>query len=158
MQLYNTPPRQSFVPLAIPDDVPVYRINEEKFFADDELYEAGSIIVWPDEPNKAMKPLNDLARKEFKKFVEKLDKCGREVSEKAGKAYVPELVLETAYELAHQDSRRVQLLNGTQEVPIMGGKRKSRARKVEIEEVDPMIENNNKHSLNTAKAVNGAKP
>lgn len=146
--------------MTIPQDVPVYKIKEGKFFADDELYEAGSVIAWPEEPNLEMEPLNSMARENMRAYIQKLDKHGAEAAAKAGKAYVSlENAFENAHALAQQEGRRVTLLNGTQEVPLMGGSRRGRpkARKVTSDGVEEAnISNNNKHSLNSSKVVNDA--
>ena len=157
MQLYNTPPRQSFMPVVIPDDSPVYRIKEGKFFADDELYEPGSVIIWHEEPNLEMEPLNEMARDNMRAYIEKLDTHGRAAAQAAGKAYVSlASAFENAHALAKQEGRRVELLNGTQEVPIMGGKRRSapKAQKVDLTPAAPVVSSKNKHSLDTAKMIN----
>lgn len=161
MQLFSSPPRQSFSPVVIPDDVPVYRIGEDKFYADDELYEAGSVIVWSEEPNITMEPLNGLARARMQEFLAKLDEHGRAAAEKAGKAYISLAhAFENAHEIAKKEGRRVEMLNAKQEVPIMGG-RKTRAPKAKRVDVTALqeefrLDSNNKHSLNSPKAANQA--
>lgn len=157
MQLYSQPPRTAFMPVAIPDDVPVYRIKDGKFYADDELFEAGSIIAWDEEPNMEMEPLNPIARERMIKYMQKLDKYGREVAEKNGKAFIS---IEDAFNqsaiLAKSEGRRVSLLNGTQEVPIMGGgKRKGKAKARKIDNVTP-VDVITEKAANTSKAVNDA--
>lgn len=160
MQMQSQP-NQVFMPVVIPDDVPVYKILDGKFFADDELYEPGSLISWEEEPNLEMQPMNKLARRRMKEYVAKLDELGRAVAEKTGKAYISMAVsaFENASELAHQDGRRVNLLNGKKEVPIMGGQRRTKKARMitATEESDvPLIDSDNKHSLNSAKTVNDA--
>lgn len=163
MQMQPMRPTPSVIPIAIPEDRPVYRIKKGKFFADDELYEAGSIIVWPDEPNTEMQPLNGLAKEKMMVFLEKLDKKGKEMAAKTGYAYVDQAsAFANAQRVATQDSRRIELLNGETPVPILGTKRNSKkAEKVTVEE-EQITLSPNKLSLgitsaseaNTAKTVN----
>lgn len=125
MQLYPQPPRQSLAPTLIPDDVPVYKILDGKFYADDELFETGSIVVWPDEPNLDMEPLNEMARQRHKEFRMKLDKHARDVAEKNGKSFVSyDQAFENAMQAARNEGKRVTMLNGKTETPIMGAKKK----------------------------------
>lgn len=160
MQLYSTPPRTAYQPLVIPEDVPVYRILEGKFFADDELYEPGSIITWDEEPNLEMQPLNKLAQERAKAYRLKLDEYGRKVADKNGTAFISiDHAFEQANMLAQNESRRVNVLNAMPEVPIMGGKRTRapKAKKIELNaETDPLVSGNNKLSLNSAREINNA--
>ena len=135
MQLDNFPPRSSS-PAVIPQDEPVYRVNEGKFFADDTLYEEGQIITWPDEPNDSLEPLNDLAREKMKEFYAKIDEAGRKVAEKAGRAYVSRLdAFENSYALAKQEGRKVNVLNAPDQKNILGAKRgRPRGKKIEIDQ------------------------
>lgn len=156
MQLFSQPPRQSFSPTVIPDHVPVYRIKDGKFYADDELYEAGSIIAWAEEPNLEMEPLNALALKEMKKYLEKLDVHGREVAMKNGKAYVSYAdAFKNSMELAKQEGKRVTLLNGAQETPILGGSRRGpkKASKIDLQPEAPAAGTTGKLSLSNNRAV-----
>lgn len=149
MQLYSQPPRQSLAPTVIPDDVPVYKILDGKFYADDELFEAGSILVWPDEPNEEMMPLNTLARQKHVEYLQKLDRLGRQAAEKAGKSYVSkEDAFRNAMEAARDEGRRVTLLNGKTDTPIMGARKKGprKAKQITLgaEETVPVIPGANK--------------
>lgn len=156
MQLFSQPPRQSFSPTVIPDHVPVYRIKDGKFYADDELYDAGSIIAWEDEPNLEMEPMNALAVKEMKKYLEKLDVYGREVAAKNGKAYVSYGdAFRNSMELAKQEGKRVTLLNGMQETPILGGSRRGpkKASKIDLHPEPPAAGTTGKLSLSNNRAV-----
>ena len=158
MKLYSQPPIGSFQPTIIPDDVPVYRIKEGKFFGVDEnmndrLYEEGSIIAWNEEPNLEMEPLNEMAFDAMKAYVDKLDKYGKAAAEKAGKSYISLAdAFDNAYALANQEGKRVTLLNGPREVPIMGAKRRGRksAKSIEINRAsaEPV------HDLTGKKSVN----
>jgi hypothetical protein len=113
------------MPSVIPDDVPVYRINDGGFYADDTLFQKGAIIAYEDEPNMEMEPLNKLALERMKKYVSKLDKLGREVAEKTGKGFVSyEDAFKNAYSMGIQDGKKVSLLNAPRETPIMGSQNK----------------------------------
>lgn len=155
MQFHLSPPQQSYAPMVIPQDKPVYRLREQ-IYADDELYEAGAIITWEDIPNMAMEPMNALATEMFTLFIQELDDEGRKVAEKTGKKYRSlGDAFKNASELARQDGRRVESLNSPKNVPIMGAKIKKRGAKVQTE-TSPVINVGNKHSLNTHGAVNEA--
>lgn len=141
MQLFTSPPARNFQPVVIPQDTPVYRIKDGKLFADDVLYEAGSIITWPDEPNVEMEPLNEMAVKAMKTYLAKLDKAGRAVAAVAGRAYVSMAdAFDNSYAMAMQEGKRVTLLNGSDEPVVLGKKHKTppRARKIDIPS-DPVV-------------------
>jgi hypothetical protein len=131
-QLYSFPPR-SQAQLNIPQDVPVYKVGEGQFYADDELFPAGAIIVWPDEPNASLEPLNDLAREALGAFYEKMDAFGIAASEKTGKAYVKQAAaFRNQFSPAQQEGRRVAHLNGADDRQILGARRgRPRANKVD---------------------------
>lgn len=157
MQLFAQPPQRNFQPVVIPQDVPVYRIKEGKFFCDDVLYESGSIIVWPDEPNQEMEPLNALAIENMKYYLEKLDKHGREVAKATGKAYVSlSDAFANSYALAQQEGKRVTLLNGREEANILGKKRSGpqRARSIELPDAPEQVGTNGPLSVDGRQAVN----
>lgn len=152
MQLFTAPPRQSFQPVVIPQDMPVYRIKEGKFYADDELFEAGSIITWDEEPNLDMEPMNQLAMDRYGEFLNKIDTLGREKAKQDGKSYISYADAFTNFASLQQNSgKKVGVLNAPQEVPIMGGKRPKniRAKKVEIQEqTDVNVKQVGKFTLN----------
>lgn len=155
MQYHLQPPRQSYMPIAIPQDKPVYRIKEQ-IYADDELYEPGAIITWEDVPNMAMEPMNEMANEMFSMFIEELDKAGREVAAKTGKKYRSLAdAFKNASELAKQEGRRVEMLNASKPVPIMGVRLKRRGAKVQ-NEITSVVNLDNKHSLNNHNALNKA--
>lgn len=138
MQLFTQPPRTSFQPTVIPDDVPVYRIKEGKFFVDDELLPEGAIVAFSEEPNLEMEPLNSLAVEALRAYMKKLDKLGRLKAEKEGKAYASyEDAFNNAMSLRGGEGRKAMLLNGIEQTPIMGGKQrgKKKASKIEIAKV-----------------------
>lgn len=133
MQLFSQP-QKNYTPTFIPDDVPVYRVNEQKFYADDRLFEEGKIIIWEEEPNDALEPLNEMAKTAMKKFKEKLDIFGKAVAEKTGKAFVSQAdAFENAMALAQQEGKSVRVLNEARQVPLMGGKQKRKRKVKEIE-------------------------
>lgn len=141
MRLSPIPP-QAPQAIHIPQDVAVYRIKDEKgFFADDNLYAEGSIITWPDEPNLFMEPMNDLAAKNFKAFLEKLDVEGRKVAEKAGKSYNSYADAYTnTRELEKQEASRVRVLNGPEKhVPLMGAKKTRKSERIDVPQQAPAM-------------------
>lgn len=137
MQLFSQPPITAFAPTVIPDHTPVYRIKEGQFFVDDDLYVAGSIIAYEGEPNLEMEPLNKLALEAMRTYLAKLDNLGRKVAEKNGVAYISYAdAFNNSMQLAKEEGKRVSLLNGQQQVPLMGGKRKKKSvTKIEVERV-----------------------
>lgn len=130
MQLYSQPPMRSSSPSVIPQDVPVYRIrSREGFYCDDVLYPEGSIVAYGDEPNMDMEPLNGMASENMTVFLAKLDQFGRQAAEKAGKAYVSYTdAFNNMYALAKEEGKRVTLLNGREDTPILGTQTKKRGR------------------------------
>lgn len=120
------PPRV-MAPVVIPQDVPVYRVKNDKGFfgPDDHLYKEGEMIVFLDTPNPEFEPLNDLARQKMKEYLEFLDEKGMEAAAKAGKSYISLAdAFENSYELARQDGQRVRSISAAPSVPLMGAKKK----------------------------------
>lgn len=138
MQLFSAPPRQSYMPLAIPQDVPAYKIMSGGFYVDDELLPEGTFIVYEDTPNLEMEPMNELAFAKMREYLSFLDKLGYEKEKEDKRAYMPLLpAFETKYApRAASDGRRVAVLNRQEDVPMMGGKRKGRSRVSRIEAVE----------------------
>ena len=137
MQLFTQPQTNNQITI-IPQDVPVYRVRAEKFYADDRLFEPGKIIVWHEQPSKALEPLNEKATEAMTSYLKKLDDSARAVAEKNGKGYVSELeTFMNSMNLAKEEGRRVSVLNEPQAVPLMGGKQKrpSKANEIEIKAV-----------------------
>lgn len=136
-------PPQRQAALTIPQDRPVYRIDSEKGFfgPDDCLYAYGSMIVWMDEPNPDMEPMNSLAHEAKVKYLEKLDSYARKVAEKTGNSYTS---MSDAYknslELAKQDAKKIELVGSKQQVPLMGAKKRGpkKIEKVEFEQPAPL--------------------
>lgn len=159
MQLFAQPPQRNYQPVVIPQDVPVYRIKEGKFFCDDVLYEQGSIISWPDEPNMEMEPMNALAIENMKFYLEKLDGFGRDVAKATGKAYISlSDAFANSHELAKQQGSRVTLLNGREEPNILGKKRvgPTRAQELKIPEASAQVGTNGPLSVDGRQAVNAS--
>ena len=129
MQLSSRPPSASFKPVYIPEDQPVYQILDGKFFGVDEngndrLYESGSVIAYHDEPNLEMKPLNAMAWKVMREFLDKLDKLGKDRAEKNGVGFVSyRKAFEDAHAANSRQSKGVALLGQEADTPIMQGKR-----------------------------------
>lgn len=129
VKLSPVPPQ--FQPaLVIPQDRPVYRIGEGNFFGpDDHLYTEGNVVAWDDEPNEEMIPLNDLAQQKMLEYLAKLDAAGRKVADKIGVGYTnKEDAFKNAQVLAKEDAKKVQLINSSPEVTLMGAKKRGRPR------------------------------
>lgn len=140
MEVYQqSPVPQNFAPILIPDDVAVYRIGRGKFYIDDELHEAGSIIRLDGEPNLEMEPLNKMAKECMLKYLKKLDACGKAVAEKNGVLYTGlAAAFQNATDFMKNEGRR---LNGNREAPIFGKTKKNKkASRIDISEVsfDPL--------------------
>lgn len=130
--------------LIIPQDRPVYRIKEGKFFGpDDCLYNEGEVIEFDDEPNTEMEPLNGLAQEKMRQYLEKLDIEGKKVAEKNGKAYTSLAdAFENAREQMSNDTKKVRSLTAKEQVPLMGAKKKGgRISKVEEGKLAPLMGN-----------------
>ena len=79
-------PRTQMV--SVPQDRPVYRVSDQKFFGPDGvLYEEGDIISLRGDPTAEMTPLNAMAEENMRKYLAKLDKKGEEVAAKNGTSY-----------------------------------------------------------------------
>jgi hypothetical protein len=128
-----SPNRPAAAPVVIPQDRPVYRINDKFFGPDDTLYISGSYVVWTEEPNTDMEPMNDLAQKNMTVYLKKLDALGREVAAKTGKAWNGLADAHAnAYALAQKESKTFESLNGPKQVPLMGAKKNTKS----IEQID----------------------
>lgn len=152
MQLSPVPPQRQPA-LVIPQDRPVYRIGSGQFFGpDDCLYPEGSVIAWDEIPNQEMEPLNALAQEKMRAYLAHLDAEGRKVAEKMGKSYTN---LGDAYEnsisLAKEEGKKVQLIGGKEQVPLMGAKKRGRpsVQKIELEQAAPLM-GKGKLSLNNS--------
>lgn len=134
-RLSPVPPKAA-APVFVPQDRPVYRIKEGKFFGpDDTMRYEGDLVVWRDEPNLEMEPMNDLAQKAMLAYLEKLDECGRKVAEKTGKNYNSLADAHTnAMALATQESKQFEVLSGPKQIPLMGARKEGKT--VETVQVD----------------------
>jgi hypothetical protein len=109
-----TPPTPQYIP-NIPDDVPVYRLTGPCWMEIERINE-GQYIVWPDEPNKFMEPVNSLAIDKYRQFLKKCDDGAKKVSEKQNTPYQSAL---DAFEEAltapvEDDGRKTRLLGRPQ--------------------------------------------
>lgn len=118
----------------IPQNVPVYRVREGKFYADDRLFDEGKIIIWDEEPNKNLEPLNDMAIANYEAFLLKLDRAGHQAALAAGKGYASELdAFKNSMILAREEGKRVTVLNDGGRTPIMGGQKRGKPKATEID-------------------------
>lgn len=118
--LYATPPiNRNRAPAYIPQDVPVYRVTEEKgFFIDNVLHPAGTILEFAETPNPGLEPLNGLAVDIQREYLANLDKLGHEKANRDKHAYVEQLpAFEAALTAKSKRNRR-----GVAEVPLMANK------------------------------------
>lgn len=118
--LYATQPiNRNRAPAYIPQDVPVYRVTEEKgFFIDNVLHPAGTILEFAETPNPGLEPLNALAIDTQRKYLAELDRLGQEWSKQEKKGYIPQLPQFEASLVAKNKRNR----RGVTEVPLMANK------------------------------------
>lgn len=157
MQLSPVPPQKQGA-LIIPQDRPVYEAINSCYF-EDELLPAGTVFAWDEKPNQEMRPLNSLAAENMKAYLTELDDLGRKAAEKAGRHYVSLAdAHENAILMAKQDAKKVQVLNGKSQTPLMGAKKRGRPalEKITVEAGAPLMGSKNpKLSLDAGKdAVN----
>lgn len=122
MRLSPLPP-QPAAAIYIPDDVPVYRIKEGKFFGpNDHLYEENDVIEFHGEPNLEMEPMNPLAKDKMREFLAKLDAEGRQAAVKAGRAYHGFLDAFEGKEAARTIAaeKGIRKLSQKESVPVLG--------------------------------------
>ncbi len=150
-----SPVRPSAPPVVIPQDRPVYRVKEGKFFGpDDTLYAEGSYIVWKQEPNLEMEPMNELAQDAMQVYLEKLDKSGRAVAHMNGTEWTSLAdAHKNAYALAQKESKSFEVLSGPKQVPLMGAKKENAGviEKIEINTQVPLMGTKGKLSLGAKK-------
>jgi hypothetical protein len=132
---YSPKPPTLYAAPAIPQDVPCYRILAGKgVFLDDFMFFEGDIVTWPDEPNKEMEPLNDLAREATTAFFDERERLAQIASAAKGTRYIPlRRPIEEEREMNSADARRVELIKGDGGVPVMGARKKGRPK---VEKVD----------------------
>jgi hypothetical protein len=126
--------------MLIPSERPAYRILAANGFfgPDDHLYGQGDCIVFDDEPNEEMEPLNELARTKLREYLTKLDGFAEEVAKKNGRAFQGRVrSLDEQIKMATQDARRISLISGDGGVPLMSAKNERAANvgKIEDDEV-----------------------
>lgn len=137
-ELFVSPPQNS-PNISIPQNKPVYRIlSEQGFFGpDDTLHQMGKIIVLHDKPNEDMEPMNDMARKIFEEMLDELDHSAKQVAKTNGRHFAGRpRTKEEMMENASEDARRIQTIQGSKGVPIMGAKHKGAKRVENIGEPD----------------------
>lgn len=122
MQLFTTPPSSRMQQVIIPDDVPVYRVGDGRFFIDDVLHEKGTVIILESEPNPDLEPLNKMAVDAMTAYLKKLDDEGKKWANKNQKAYVSQLDAFTNRHKPKQKSKRGAIVLTDTEVPILGGR------------------------------------
>ena len=125
---YLSPVKLQYQTIVIPQDRPVYRVGEDKFYgSDDRLYEENDLIEYDDEPNENFTPMNDLAMTEMKKYLKKLDAAGQKVAEKLGVAWTSrEDAFENAQMLAKEDAKKINLISDKKTPTVMGTKKRGR--------------------------------
>lgn len=144
MQLFNRPPINSYRPVIIPEDMPVYQITGSGIGAgyfgvdengEDHLYLPGSVLALEnEEPNLQMKPLNKMAWARMDEFLDKIDDLGRKKAERDGKGFVSQKnAFHQMYAPATRNSRGAVMLNQETVVPQMKGKKKG----TRIQEISP---------------------
>ena len=128
MQLFQQPPRQ-YVPAVIPNDVPVYKVGDGKFYVDDELLNEGAIITWEEEPNPNLIPMNKMAVDRMRAYLTQLDVYGEEKAKQDKKKYVPLLKqFNDRIAVASGENRRARVLNGAEEQKSVLGKKRGASR------------------------------
>lgn len=147
-------PKQRIEP-TIPQDVPVYRVIDERgFYCDDNLIPKGEYIIWEEEPNPMMQPMNELAHEAFCEYLKKLDAFGKEWADREKKSYVSQLKqYQNSLGIEEgEDLRRAKVIGGREETPIMGAKRKGPAKAQRVivpsEVGTPMMGSFDKNTVN----------
>lgn len=136
---YSPLPPKLYAAPTIPQDRPCYRILKPCFL-DDVMYFEGDIVSWPEEPNKEMEPLNDLAKEATNLFFDSREELARMASQKKGVKYIPlRRPIEEERELNTAEARRVELIKGDGGIPVMGARKRGRP-KAERVDVSPIEE------------------
>lgn len=140
MQLFQAPPQNRFGHVFVSEDAPVYRVNENKFYSNEDncLFEEGMVIEYDDEPNLSLEPMNNKAREKMAEFIAKIDADGREAAKKLGTKYIGQAQIAAAL-TNESDMGRARLLNGEpmHKKSILGAPRKGRPRKARLVETTP---------------------
>lgn len=128
---------------------PVYKIlAEHGFFGPDcKLWKEGEVIIYTDEPNLEMKPMNAAARDAMDKYVSKMTEFARAKAEKDGKPFSGLPVdmisaLDDAVESAYADNRKIAGFDevGNGKVPMRNRLKASDPRIAAVVSVDPAKE------------------
>ncbi len=139
MRLSPVPPRAQAAPV-IPQDVPVYRVLDEKgFYADDTLYGQGTILMWPDAPNPNLEPMNGMAEEIMIEYLKGLDDEGRKVAQRDKKSHVSQL---DAYmkrkQAAEYTATASRVIGAAPQTPLMRAERgEPKARKIDMDGPQP---------------------
>ena len=125
---YLSPVKPQYQTIVIPQERPVYRVGEDKFYgSDDRLYEENDLIEYDDEPNENFIPMNALATEQMRKYLKKLDAAGQKVAEKLGVAWTSrEDAFENAQQLAKEDAKKINLISVKETPTVMGAKKRGR--------------------------------
>lgn len=148
---YLSPVKPQFQQIVIPQERPVYRVGEDKFYgSDDRLYEENDLIEYDDEPNENFTPMNSLAMAQMKTYLKKLDAAGQKVAEKLGVAWTSrEDAFENAQQLAKEDAKKINLISAKPAPTVMGAKKRGRPpiNKINSDFVTPVMGADNNLSL-----------
>lgn len=140
--------------MLIPTDKPVYRVlaTQGFFGPNDHLYPEGATIIFMDEPNEEMEPLNDLAHKAQRSYFEKLDAAAAAGAKAAGRPFIARAAsIEDAIALSREDARRVQLVQGDGGVPLTGARRNGPERVKELTDEGPAETGTHRGKLHLAQ-------
>ena len=107
--------------IPIPSDVPVYRLLEQFYGPDDNLYQVGEVIEYLEEPNTDMEPMNEPAKLAMRSLYERLEAEAKELARLAGKPYrgLPKNFDDTMA-FARSSARKVETVQGDGGLPVMG--------------------------------------
>jgi len=104
---------------------PVYKILDENgFFGPDcKLWRENDYIMYSDEPNLQMQPMNKAAREEMAKFVTKLEDFARKKAEKEGREFTGlthDMLrqLDDAVDSAFDENKKIMGLEPTGKPPV----------------------------------------
>ncbi len=140
---YLSPVKPQYQSIVIPQERPVYRVGEDKFYgSDDRLYEENDLIEYDDEPNENFIPMNDLAKAKMRTYLKKLDVAGQKVAEKLGVAWTSrEDAFENAQQLAKEDAKKINLISAKAAPTVMGAKKRGRPpiNKINSDVVTPVM-------------------
>lgn len=126
---------------------PIYQILDENgFFGPDcKLWREGEYVMFTDEPNLLMKPMNEAARAEMKKFISKLEGFARQKALKDGREFTGLPVdmirqLDDSVDSAIDENKRIMGLEITSKPPVRAKLKNSDPRIAAVVEKDPTKE------------------